>query len=86
MMEAIVPPKSGFLEEPHSVTSHKTAFVIVTAVKTSKLLSIYSTFDRHRLLYLQPRNQYHFGRLSSGCQLCIKDAGRNYGLIRERKF
>jgi hypothetical protein len=27
----------SFLQEPHGVTSHKTAFLIVTAVKTSNL-------------------------------------------------
>jgi hypothetical protein len=34
MMEALVPPKRRFLQEPHGVTSQKTAFFIVTAVKT----------------------------------------------------
>jgi hypothetical protein len=34
MMEAIRSLKRRFLEEPHSVTSQKTAFFIVTAVKT----------------------------------------------------
>jgi hypothetical protein len=29
--------QSRFLQEPHAVTSHKTAFFIVTAVKTSNL-------------------------------------------------
>jgi hypothetical protein len=37
MMEGYVPPKLLFLQEPHGVTSQKTAFFIVTAVKTSKL-------------------------------------------------
>jgi hypothetical protein len=32
-----VPPKRQFLQEPHGVTSQKTPFFIVTAVKTSKL-------------------------------------------------
>jgi hypothetical protein len=32
-----IPPKSRFLEEPHGVTSQKTAFFKVTAVKTSNL-------------------------------------------------
>jgi hypothetical protein len=32
-----VPPKRRFLQEPHGVTSQKTAFFIVTAVKTSNL-------------------------------------------------
>jgi hypothetical protein len=31
------PSKRKFLQEPHGVTSQKTAFFIVTAVKTSKL-------------------------------------------------
>jgi hypothetical protein len=33
-----VPPKRLFLQEPHSVTSQKTAFFIVITVKTSNLL------------------------------------------------
>jgi hypothetical protein len=41
-----VPPKPWFLQEPHGVTSQKTAFFIVTTVKTSDLkqmlLSIFS--------------------------------------------
>jgi hypothetical protein len=32
-----IPPKRLFLQEPHGVTSQKTAFFIVTAVKTSDL-------------------------------------------------
>jgi hypothetical protein len=36
-MEAIPTPKHGFLQEPHGVTSKKTAFFIITAVKTSNL-------------------------------------------------
>jgi hypothetical protein len=39
MMEArYVPPKRLFLQEPHGVTSQKTPFFIVTAVKTSNLI------------------------------------------------
>jgi hypothetical protein len=34
-----VPPKRRFLQEPHGVTSQKTSFFIVTAVKTSNLTS-----------------------------------------------
>jgi hypothetical protein len=34
-----VPSNCRFLQEPHGVTSQKTAFVIVTAVKTSNLTS-----------------------------------------------
>jgi hypothetical protein len=32
-----VPPKRRFLQEPHGVTTQKTPFFIVTAVKTSNL-------------------------------------------------
>jgi hypothetical protein len=32
-----VPPKRRFLQEPHGLTSQKTPFFIVTAVKTSNL-------------------------------------------------
>jgi hypothetical protein len=32
---------SGFLQEPHGVTTQKTQFVIVTAVKTSNLTQIF---------------------------------------------
>jgi hypothetical protein len=34
MMEAIVPVKHRFLQEPHVITSQKTTFFIVSAVKT----------------------------------------------------
>jgi hypothetical protein len=37
MNEAQVPPKRRFLQEPHGVTTQKTQFFIVTAVKTSNL-------------------------------------------------
>jgi hypothetical protein len=37
MKEALVPLKRRFLQEPHGVTSQKTPFFIVTAVKTSNL-------------------------------------------------
>jgi hypothetical protein len=33
----VVPPKRRFLQEPHGVTTQKTPFFIVTAVKTSNL-------------------------------------------------
>jgi hypothetical protein len=36
-----VPPKRRFLQEPHGVTSQKTQFFIVTAVKTSNLTQSY---------------------------------------------
>jgi hypothetical protein len=34
MMEAKIPEKHPFLQEQHGVTSQKTTFFIVTAVKT----------------------------------------------------
>jgi hypothetical protein len=37
MMEAKTPPKSRFLQELYGVTSQKTAFFVVTVVKTSTL-------------------------------------------------
>jgi hypothetical protein len=37
--QAATLPKRQFLQEPHGVTSQKTPFFIVTAVKTSNLLS-----------------------------------------------
>jgi hypothetical protein len=37
LKERQVPPKRRFLQEPHDVTSQKTPFFIVTAVKTSNL-------------------------------------------------
>jgi hypothetical protein len=36
---------SGFLQEPHGVTTQKTPFFIVTAVKTSNLTSEYHGFE-----------------------------------------
>jgi hypothetical protein len=38
-LETAVPPKHRFLQEPHGITSQKTPFFIVTAVKTSNLTS-----------------------------------------------
>jgi hypothetical protein len=35
-----VPPKRRFLQEPHGVTTQKTPFFIVTAVKTSNLTKV----------------------------------------------
>jgi hypothetical protein len=35
MMEALGSSENWFLQEPHDVTSRKTTFFIVTAVKTS---------------------------------------------------
>jgi hypothetical protein len=40
MKEALVPRKRSFLQEPHGVTSQKTPFFIVTAVKTLYLTSV----------------------------------------------
>jgi hypothetical protein len=37
MIERYIPPKRRFLQEPHGVTSQKTAFFIDTAVKSSNL-------------------------------------------------
>jgi hypothetical protein len=37
MMEAKVPPKRQFLLEVHDITSQKTAFFIITGLKTSNL-------------------------------------------------
>jgi hypothetical protein len=37
MIGTILPPKHPFFQEPHGITSQKTAFFIVTAVKTSNL-------------------------------------------------
>jgi hypothetical protein len=37
MKKAPGPPKRRFLQEPHGVTTQKTQFFIVTAVKTSNL-------------------------------------------------
>jgi hypothetical protein len=37
MKEAIRSSETSILKEPHGVTSQKTAFFIVTAVKTSNL-------------------------------------------------
>jgi hypothetical protein len=37
-----VPPKRRFLQEPHGVTSQKTPFFIVTAMKTSNLTQIHN--------------------------------------------
>jgi hypothetical protein len=39
--QAATPPKRRFLQEPHDVTSPKTPFFIVTAVKTSNLTQCY---------------------------------------------
>jgi hypothetical protein len=45
-MRGQVPPKRRFLQEPHGVTTQKTPFFIITAVKTSnlKLLTVFREF------------------------------------------
>jgi hypothetical protein len=40
-----VPPKSRFVQEPHGVTSQKTAFFMVTAVKTSNLSCSFPLYE-----------------------------------------
>jgi hypothetical protein len=32
-----VPPKRRFIQDPHGATSHKTSFLVVTAVKATHL-------------------------------------------------
>jgi hypothetical protein len=39
MMEALISSETPFLQEPQGITTQKTAFFLVTAVKTSSLLS-----------------------------------------------
>jgi hypothetical protein len=46
-----VPPKRLFLQEPLGVTSQKTPFFIVTAVKTSNL-TLTSPFSAHRIILI----------------------------------
>jgi hypothetical protein len=41
MMEAIYSSETSDLPKPHGVTSQKTAFFIVTAVKTSNITSFH---------------------------------------------
>jgi hypothetical protein len=45
MKEALSSPKRQFLQEPRGVTSQKTPFFIVTAVKTSNLIYILHQFN-----------------------------------------
>jgi hypothetical protein len=47
-MLGYVPPKRRFLQEPHGATSQKTAFFIVTAVKTTDLTDVH--LEEYRLL------------------------------------
>jgi hypothetical protein len=42
MMEAQVPLKRRFLQQPHGVTSQKTPFFVVTAVKTANLIYLFA--------------------------------------------
>jgi hypothetical protein len=51
MKEALSSSKRRFLQEPHGVTSQKTPFFIVTAVKTSNLtlsviVTVVSSYNR----------------------------------------
>jgi hypothetical protein len=53
-----VPPKRRFLEEPHGITSQKTAFFIVTVVKTSNLtqfsdMSMICTGSRYSFVLIE---------------------------------
>jgi hypothetical protein len=49
MLEVICSPETGFLKQPHGVTSQNTAFFSVTAVKTSNLIQNLS-FNTDRFL------------------------------------
>jgi hypothetical protein len=57
-----VPPKRPLLQEPHSVTSQKAAFLIVTAVKTWNLINFRLFAD---LLSFLPLLNYFHLQLSS---------------------
>jgi hypothetical protein len=59
MMETYVPPKRQFLQEPHDVTSQKTAFLIVTAVKMSNLTKFMFTPCSRFLSLTPPPTVYH---------------------------
>jgi hypothetical protein len=52
MMETKVPPKSRFLQKPHGVTSQKTAFFIVTAVKEPKCYTVLTGWALQRRQYV----------------------------------
>jgi hypothetical protein len=47
---SLVPPKRLFIQEPHGVTSQKTPFFIVTAVKTSNNVNAISILSVNQLL------------------------------------
>jgi hypothetical protein len=49
------PPKRRFLQEPHGVTTQKTPFFIVTAVKTSNLSGSSYVCDPHYFQNLDPK-------------------------------
>jgi hypothetical protein len=60
-MEKIVPPKRRLLQDLHGVTSQKTAFFIVTAVKNLKsykiikLIELMTLYHLHMLCSVQTR-------------------------------
>jgi hypothetical protein len=58
MKEAPVPPKRRFLQEPHGVTSQKTPFFIVTAMKTSNLTQKYTKLQTQILQKIHISNTY----------------------------
>jgi hypothetical protein len=57
-----VPPKRRFLQEPRGVTSQKTPFFIVTAVKTLNLTS----YDLRFVLLLAPCSCGNFSCMLAG--------------------
>jgi hypothetical protein len=62
LMKEALPPKRPFLQEPHGVTSQKTPFFIITAVKTSNLTHMKTISKRkeftlpRRVLFRLPRS------------------------------
>jgi hypothetical protein len=62
-----VPPKRRFLQESHGVTSQKTPFFIVPAVKTSNLTSFQEKFVK--VLHVSPRisESFHSKWRATGC-------------------
>jgi hypothetical protein len=61
-MEAVLPPKLHFCQEPHVVTSKKTPFLIVIAVKTSNLTS-----NQHEFRSVAVDVMPFFLHISSAC-------------------
>jgi hypothetical protein len=55
-----VPLKRRFLQEPYGVTSQKTPFFIVTAVKTSNLTTILAVYRKIFLLYISNHETLNF--------------------------